>query len=404
MEPSAILAGDGIRPKWEVADVFRLYGKAYRRAHALPLSHLKVMHAIEVCRTAYLGGHMEQCDRCNRERPAYNSCRNRHCPKCQALAKARWVQARCADLLPVEYYHGVFTLPHDLNALAGYNKRVIFDLLFKSVSETLQEFAADPKHKLNGKLGITAILHTWDQRLLQHIHLHCVIPAGALSFDHKRWTPARKKFLFPVKALSRKFRGKYIDLLKRAHAQGQLKFSATASEKDFPNLIRRLWEKDWVVYTKAPFGGPKQVLDYLGRYTHRVAIYNQRVRQVADGKVSFSYHDRKDGNKVKIQTLGAFAFIHRFLLHVLPKSYVRIRHFGLLAGRTKSQNLERCRELLGTPPVKKPQKKNTHDLLLELTGIDPDLCPFCRRGRMKKIRKLPEPCRRRDRPQILDSS
>jgi len=372
------------------------------------------MHAIEVCRTAYLGGHVERCDRCGFERIAYNSCRNRHCPKCQALAKAEWLEKREAELLPVEYFHNVFTIPHELNQVALCNKKIVFDLLFKTVAETLQEFASDPKHDLGGKIGFTAILHTWDQKLLSHIHLHCVIPAGVLSSDGKRWIQSRKNFLFPVKALSKVFRGKFIDYLKKAFVKDNLIFPGQmaylAAEENFLQLTNQLWKKDWVVYSKAPFNGPGKVLDYLGRYTHRVAIANHRIVKVEDGLVTFRYRDRTDGDKCKQMTISAPEFIRRFLLHVIPDSYKRIRHFGFLANRCKKRDLIRCRELLGLctdlPPI---PAETMQEKMLRLTGVDVTVCPCCKQGRMRRIAELPMllVCVRPDlqvMPEIMDTS
>jgi len=385
---------ESTRPCYEVADIFREYGEQYRRSHSLPLSDLKVMHALEVCRTAYLGGHVERCDWCGFERIAYNSCRNRHCPKCQALTKAEWLEKRKAELLPVDYFHLVFTLPHELNALTLCNKTVIFDLLFKVVSQTLEEFAADPKHGLNGKAGFIAILHTWDQKLLSHIHLHCVIPSGVLSFDGKRWIHSRKNFLFHVKALSKVFRGKFIDYLKKAFVKGMLIFpgqiASLVTEVNFFQLIDQLWKKDWIVYCKAPFNGPEKVLDYLGRYTHRVAISNHRIVKVEDGLVTFRYRDRADNDRCKQITIVAQEFIRRFLLHVLPDSFMRIRHYGFLANRCKKQLMTRCRELLGLcpdPPEVPPE--TMQERMLRLTGVDLTECPCCKRGHMVRLAQLP---------------
>jgi hypothetical protein len=351
------------------------------------------MHAIEVCRTAYLGGHMERCDQCGFERIAYNSCRNHHCPKCQTLTKAEWLEKRKAELLPVEYFHNVFTIPHKLNQIALCNKMVVYDILFKSVAQTLQEFA-DSKHGLGGKIGFTAILHTWDQKLLSHIHLHCVIPAGVLSSDGKRWIHSRKNFLFPVKALSKVFRGRFIDYLKKAFVKGDLIFPGQmaylAVEEKFLQLIKQLWKKDWVVYSKAPFNGHEKVLDYLGRYTHRVAIANHRIVKVEAGQVTFRYRDRSDGDKCKLMTIAAQEFIRRFLLHVIPDSYKRTRHFGFLANRCKKRDLVRCRELLGLcadlPPI---PAETMQEKMLRLTGVDVTVCPCCKQGRMRRVSELP---------------
>ena len=382
------------RPRHEVADVFRRYGDDYRRSRRLPFSHLKVMRAVEQCRTAVLGGHIERCDACGHERVAYNSCRNRHCPKCQALAKAAWLEARRSELLPVPYFHNVFTIPHELNPLALRNKKVVYDILFAAASETLQTFAADAKRGLDGRLGFTAVLHTWDQRLRLHLHLHCVIAGGALSPDSKQWTNARRNFLFPVKALSKVFRGKFISRLRTAFVAAELTFpgriAPRATEKEFAQLLGRLREKNWVVYSKAPFAGPEKVLDYLGRYTHRVAIANHRIADVGGEHVTFHYRDRADGNRRKRCTVTAEEFIRRFLLHVLPKSYCRIRHFGFLASRAKGRGLARCRELLGLPPeIPKPPERSTGERMLELTGVDLTRCPCCQNGTMHLVADLP---------------
>jgi hypothetical protein len=383
------------KTKWEVADIFREHGDAYRLNHPLPATHLKVMHDIEVCRTAYLGGHIEKCDTCGAERNAYNSCRNRHCPKCQALTKARWLESRKSELLPTTYFHNVFTLPHEINPIALCNKRVIFDILFKSVSQTLLQFGKNPENGLGGKLGFIAILHTWDQTLMDHFHLHCVIPGGALSFDGSQWIPGRENFLFRVEPLSQVFQGKFMHYFERAFEKGELIFPGNTgplgTQKGFKDLKNQLWAKNWVVYSKEPFGGPEQVLDYLGRYTHRVAISNHRIIAFENGKVTFQYRDRKNNDMINVMTLEADEFIRRFLLHVLPDGFMRIRHFGFLANRCKKQDLSRSRQLLGlSPDLPKPSKKTTQELMLQLTGIDVTRCPFCKKGTMKVVAKIPE--------------
>jgi hypothetical protein len=386
-------------PKCELADIFRLHGEDYRRAHRLPSLHLEVMRAVEDCRTAALGGHVERCDACGFERISYNSCRNRHCPKCQATTKARWLEARKADLLPVGYFHVVFTLPHEINPIAEAleNKKVIYDLLFRSSAETLKEFGANPRNRLGGKIGFTALLHTWDQQLRTHIHLHCVVPGGALSFDGQRWIPVpNENYLFNVEALSVVFRAKFIEGLKGAFALRQITFpqpiSHFGAEEGFRRLTDRLWEKDWIAYAKKPFAGPEKVLDYLGRYTHRVAISNHRILHVEDDRVTFRYRDRSDGDKLKQSTLPAHEFIRRFLLHALPKGYVRIRHFGFLASRSKAGNLARCRVLLGLPEeAPRPPKKTAQELMLELTGVDLSQCPCCNQGTMRIVAELLTP-------------
>ncbi len=390
MASAVVEAAPRAQVRWEVADIFRLHGEAYRRAHSLPVSHLKVMRAIEVCRTAALGGHLDRCESCDFERPCYNSCRSRHCPKCQSLAKADWLEARTAELLPVGYFHNVFTIPHALNPIARCNKKVIFDILFSTVSQTLQEFG---QRHLGGKMGFTTVLHTWDQKLRDHIHLHCVIPGGALSPDRQRWVAAHPGFLFSVRALSKVFRGKFIEALKIAFAQGKLIFpgktASLGTPEGFARLIQDLWRVPWVVYSKAPFAGPEKVLDYLARYTHRIAISNHRITKVEDGRVSFGYRDRADGNQRKTLTLDASEFIRRFLLHVLPPRYVRIRHFGFLASRSKGRDLPRCRELLGQPPDPPVEPQDTApDRLLELTGVDLATCPRCHKRAMRTVEIL----------------
>lgn len=377
-------------PKWEVADIFHLHGKAYRCNHDVPLSHLKVMHSIEVCRTSWLGGHIEKCDSCGFEKHAYNSCRNRHCPKCQSLTKAQWLEDRNSELLPVGYFHTVFTLPHELNPLALCNKKSVYDILFKAASETLLQFG---NNNLGGKMGFLCILHTWDQKLMGHFHLHCVVPAGALSFDKSRWMAAGKRFLFHVKALSIVFREKFIDYLKTAFEKGDLifpgKISNLAAQRGFSRFIDKLRENQWVVYSKKPFAGPQQVLDYIGRYTHRVAISNNRIINVHNGRVTFAYRDRKRGDIHRTKTLDADEFIRRFLLHVLPEGFVRIRHFGFIANRCKKENIQHIRELIGVSDIiPEKTKKTTHELMLELTGTDINICPCCKEGTMEVIAEI----------------
>jgi hypothetical protein len=363
----------------ELADIFRSHGESYRRAHRLPASHKKVMRAVEVCRTQELGGHLKKCDTCGFEHPTYNSCRNRHCPKCQSLAKAKWLERQTSELLPVGYFHLVFTLPHEFNPLILAHKKILLALLFKAVSETLVEFG---RTRLNGTVGITAVLHTWDQVLKDHFHLHCLIPAGALSFDGSRWISARKNFLFPVTALSRVFRGKFLDLLQHACEIGKIPAAN--------NELKASRQKSWNVYAKKPFGSPKTVLDYLGRYTHRVALSNDRILNAQNGQVTLSYRDRKDGDRKKTLTLDAQEFIRRFLLHVLPDGFMRIRHFGFLANRAKKQALAQCRRLLKLDPAL-PQSpmESAKDLLLRITGVDLNRCPSCQKGTMVVVGDLP---------------
>jgi hypothetical protein len=382
-QPAAIRGGV------ELADIFRAYGESYRRNHPLPVSHLKVMQAVERCRTAALGGHLEQCERCGFERPAYNSCRNRHCPKCQSLAKVKWLEKQKSELLPTGYFHLVFTLPHELNPLILVNEKPLINILFQSVWQTLAQFA---RHRLGGTLGITAVLHTWDQTLLDHFHLHCLVPAGVLSFDRDRWVSARQDFLFAVKALSLVFRAKFLDSLKKTFNQNKLLFvgqiAPWADARSFDGLLGGLGKKPWVVYAKKPFGSPAHVLDYLGRYTHRVALSNNRICSVHNGEVTFVYRDRKNQNRRKLMTLDAEEFIRRFLLHVIPKGFMRVRHYGFLANHSKDC-LSKCRQLIGlTPAPPPPPQRSTEELMLALTGIDIHRCPLCQKGTLVWVSQL----------------
>ena len=363
----------------ELADIFRSHGESYCRTHFLPASQRKVMRAVSVCRTQELGGHLKQCDTCGFEHPAYNSCRNRHCPKCQSLAKAKWLEKQNSELLPVGYFHLIFTLPHVLNGLILGNRKILLALLFKAVSETLLEFG---RSRLGGRIGFITVLHTWDQTLKDHFHLHCLVAGGALSLNHSRWIGARPNFLFPVTALSRVFRGKFLDLLEKNIDRGKIPAA--------DNEIKASRQKSWVVYAKKPFGSPQTVLDYLGRYTHRVALSNDRIVKVENGEVTLSYRDRKDGDRKKTIPLVAHEFIRRFLLHVLPDGFMRVRHFGFLANRSKKQALAQCRRLLKIDPaLPQSQKESAKDLLLRITGIDLNRCPSCHNGTMIVVAELP---------------
>ena len=398
MPPESCHASAGARPRvaCELADVVRRYGAAYRDAHSLPWTHLKVLRAIESCRTAALGGHREFCASCDYERYAYNSCRNRHCPKCQSLAKEQWLEARQAELLPVPYFHNVFTLPHQLNALIlchETNRRALLNLLFQAAAETLLQFG---RNNLGGLLGVTLVLHTWDQQLRPHFHLHGVVTGGALSNDRQRWLPSHPRFLFPVRALSKVFRGKFIDGLHRLFAEKRLVFPAAvlkvaplADESAFHALCAQLRRQSWVVYSKAPFAGPEKLLNYLGHYTHRVAISNSRLLSCDDGQVVFHYRDRRAGDIRKTLSLPADEFLRRFLCHVLPSGFQRIRHYGLLASRTKAENLSRVRELLGEPSPPPPTKKTAAEWVLLLLGIDVHSCPRCGQKALRRERLLP---------------
>jgi len=381
-------AGRGL----ELAEIVRAHGAAYRQTHPLARAQRRTLYAIEMCRTAALGGHRDTCDTCGAVQISYNSCRNRHCPKCQTLAKERWLAARRAELLPAEYFHVVFTLPHALNALAQGNPRVIYTLLFRAVAATLTTFGRDPRH-LGGDVGGTAILHTWGQNLSQHLHLHCVVTGGALTPDGARWIAAPPGFLFPVRALARVFRGKYLQALHRAFTTGQLRFAgslaALAEPETFATWLQDLRQHDWVVYAKRPLAGPTQVLEYLGRYTHRVAISNERLVSHTDDVVRFRWRDYADGDRVKIMTLAAEEFIRRFLLHVVPDGFVRIRHFGFLANRTRRAKLARCRALLAPPPAPATSAiESVAALMRRLTGIDIERCPVCQQGQLHRTEIL----------------
>ena len=365
------------RPPLEVADLVRAAGDAFieRSREWITWKHVKVLLAIARCRTAALGGHLDECTRCGHRAISYNSCRNRHCPKCQAGARDRWLAARRQELLPTRYVHAVFTLPHELVPLALQNKKVIYDLLFRTSAETLLEIARDPKH-LGAEIGFFSVLHTWNQKLQLHPHVHCVVPAGGPSFDHSHWISSHNTFFLPVKVLGRVFRGKFIAALKRAFQDGQLDFHGglqpLAQPKTFSSWLRTLFRKDWVVYSKRPFGGPQLVLQYLGRYTHRVAVSNHRLVSFADSKVTFRWRDSAHNNEQKLLTLSLDEFLRRFLLHVLPKGFVRIRHFGFLAHRRRATTLPLCFQLLGAAP--QPQARQEASIA---TARDLWFCPQC---------------------------
>ena len=375
---------------FEVADIFRAFGPAYRgsHGHAMPICHLRAMRAIEICRTAELGGHVDQCDHCGALRISYNSCRNRHCPKCQSLEKERWLEAREKDLLPTSYFHLVFTLPEGLRPLALRNQKVVYNLLFKAVSETLIELGKDSKH-LGAEIGFMAILHTWSQALIDHPHLHCLVPGGGLSLDGKRWVSSREDFFIPVKVLSSLFRGKFLDGLKKAYEAGELRFPGQIEELKeataFKKFLTDLYYQKWVVYCKPPLKNPEKMMDYLGRYTHRVALSNDRLVKMEDDQVTFRWRDSAENNKIKLLTIEAFEFIRRFLLHVLPDHFAKIRYYGILSHRSRRRKLFWCKKLLGVSTDKEPEeptKETWEDLLTRITGIDPRVCPRCGKGKM----------------------
>jgi hypothetical protein len=339
------------RPTLEVADIFRDHGPAWRRAHAghLSLGQLKVMSAIEACRTAALGGHVARCEDCSHTLVAYNSCRNRHCPKCQGAAAKQWLADRQADLLPVPYYHMVFTLPAPVADIAYQNKAVVYDILFKAAAETLTTIAADPRH-LGARIGFTAVLHTWGSAMTHHPHLHIIVPGGGVSLDGERWLSRRPGFFLPVRVLSRLFRRLFLTMLLTAHKAGHLQFfgrhAALADADSFGAHLAPLRRREWVVYAKRPFGGPDAVLAYLSRYTHRVAIANSRLIACDRHGVTFKWKDYRAKGRQKLMTLAAGEFIHRFLIHVLPSGFHRIRHYGLLASGARARNVARARQLL----------------------------------------------------------
>jgi len=364
----------------EVADIFRQHGQEFldRWGDVLSRQQQKVFRDIGACRTAALGAYVQQCDHCSHQVIEYRSCRNRHCPKCHSRARDQWLADRAKEILPVPYCHAVFTLPHELTPLALQNQRVIYDLLFRAVAEALLEMAADPK-RLGAKLGFLAVLHTWTQRLEFHPHVHCVVPAGGLSPDGQRWTSTRKKnFFLPVKPLSCLFRGKFLAYLREAFAEGRLEFYGPLRELAHParfeDYVESLKDKDWVVYAKPPFGGPEQVLRYLARYTHRVAISNGRLVGLKDGRVRFRWRDSQDNNQIKEMSLDAVEFIRRFLLHVLPSGFMKIRHFGFLSNRNRQAMVQRCRQLLpasASPPL--------------TIQLHEPVCPVCKVGHLHVI-------------------
>jgi hypothetical protein len=376
----------------EVADIFRQVGPPYREEHACALSQgqRRVMSAIEQCRTAALGGHVEQCDACGHQRIAFNSCRNRHCPKCQSLVRAQWLEDRQTELLPVEYFHVVFTVPQEIAAIAYQNKAVVYDILFRTTAETLRTIAGDPKH-LGAEIGFIAILHTWGQNLMHHPHLHCVVPGGGIEPNGERWVSCRPGFFLPVRVLSRLFRRLFLAQLQLAFDTGELQFfnslEALSSRVAFAKHLAPASRAEWVVYAKPPFGGPKQVLEYLGRYTHRVAISNNRLREFSEGAVMFAWKDYRHESRNKTMSLDAHEFIRRFLLHVLPSGFQRIRHYGLLANRYRELRLNQCRDLLAAPaPVVVPlDAEDYRDRYLRLTGVSLRDCPHCGHGQMVRI-------------------
>jgi hypothetical protein len=367
----------------EVADIVRRFGPAFRETYRGHLNRcqLRTLGAIEACRTATLGGHVWKCDRCGARKILYNSCRNRHCPKCQSLEKEEWLEQRCAELLPIPYFHVVFTLPEQLNALAISHPRLLYDLLFRCASETLLEIAADSKH-LGARIGMLAVLHTWSQKLTLHPHLHCIVTGGGLSIDGDWWVACRPDFFLPVAVLRKLFRGKVLAALKEAQQAGDLPVSHLPA-------LDALYRKSWVIYCKPPFGSPEQVLAYLARYTHRVAMTNSRLARLGDETVTFTWKDYADHERIREMTLPGEEFLRRFLLHILPDRFVRIRYYGLLANRHRQRALALCHEVLPGPPARpKPPPTDWQQRLQNLTGIDPTRCEVCGQNALRLVGEL----------------
>jgi len=382
------------RPSLEVADVVREHGAAFLARYGPTLSGAqhRALRAIALCRTAALGGHITQCDHCGHEVQAYNSCRHRSCPKCHGAAQAAWLAAREREILETAYCHVVFTLPHDLGPLALQNPRLLYGLLFRTVAQTLQDIAGDPKH-LGAEIGGLAVLHTWGQQLYHHPHLHCVLPAGGLAADGTHWVPCRPHFFLPVRVLSRRFRRLYLAGLAQTYAQGQLTLAGRCRELIEPtpwqHFLAALRDKEWVVYVKEPLGDPQHVLKYLARYTHRVAISNHRLLALENGQVTFRYKDYTRGHRLRTITLAAVEFLRRLMLHVPPRGFHRMRHFGFLANRMRQEKLAQCRALLGQ--VSRPCAQETtvdREAPAVLPGAPGAQCPVCQYGRMQLVQTL----------------
>ena len=393
-------------PTLELADIFRQYGPAYRQTHPLPRHHRQVMQAIEKCRTPELGGVVEFCDHCQHTHTRYRSCRDGHCPKCQGEARLKWLQQRNAELLPTTYFHVVFTLPEPIAAIALQNQKTLYEILFRATAQTLLTIASDPQH-LGVELGLFCVLHTWGQNLHFHPHLHCVVPGGGLSADHKNWISAGNHFFLPVRVLSRLFRRLFLAALEKAYAKGQLQFfgklQPLSDPRKFADYLAPLRQSEWVVYAKPPFGGPQYVIEYLGRYVHRVAISNRRLRTLQDGQVGFEYKDYRDGGKPKVMTLAVDEFIRRFLQHVVPPGFQRIRYYGFLANCHRARKLVLCRELLGTAASELlPSLTDCQAFERSLAGPKLRLCPRCGIGVLAVIQRLAP--RRESTPVRMDSS
>ncbi len=382
------------RPEHDIADIFRHAGQLFLETFGASHEQIKVMNKIITCRTAALGGHIDFCPDCDYQQNAYNSCRNRHCPKCQTMTKEKWLDNRISELLPATYYHLVFTLPHDLNPVILCNMKPLLDLLFFSVNQTIKLFAADPQWRLQGKPGFIAVLHTWSQTILDHFHLHCLVPGGVLSKDNTQWTPSKKNYLFRTSSLVKVFKGIYINGLEQLYNDGDLKFPGNTAKhgtsSGFNHLIKTIRKKKWSGYAKAPCSGPEKVLEYLGRYTHRVAISNYRIKSFENGKVVFTWKDRAQNDTIKKMTLDTVEFLRRFLLHVLPKGFKKIRHFGFLSPRYKTRNIKLIRKLTGDEfkEPRHPENESVEEMMHRLTGIDIKACPKCGKGRLTRLYEL----------------
>jgi hypothetical protein len=387
------------RHRLEVADVFRKYKNEFfeQYGNSLSADQRRAFDAVVACRTKALGGHIEQCDHCGHEGNAYNSCRNRHCPKCQGMARAKWMEARAAELLPIPYFHVVFTLPREIGPIALQNKRVVYGILFRAAAETLKKLAADPRH-LGAEIGVVAVLHTWGQQLPHHPHVHCICTGGGISPDGTRWvrckmSKTKKKFFIPVEVLSLVFRGKFIGLLKRAFGNGELSFHGELAPlrqmNTFEERLNAAVDRKWVVYAKRPFRGPERLLKYLARYTHRVAISNSRLIEMRDGHVHFWWKDYRDGGTRKTMCLPVTEFIRRFLLHVSPSGFMRIRHYGFLANRFRNQKLDLCRRLLAVASIPEVENAMMKSEQMSAECEQRGRCPVCGKGRMVQVAEIP---------------
>jgi len=377
----------------EVADILRKHIADYQDHYPLWPEHRKIVFDLLNCRTAHLGGHIDRCSNCGMMRIAYHSCRNRHCPTCQHVPRERWLERRKNEILPTDYFHVVFTLPHELNPVILNNKKVMLNILFKAASQTLLSFG---ENALGGKLGFIATLHSWDQKLKAHFHLHLLVAGGALSKDGSSWRPLKGDYLFNQQALSLVFRGKFMEHMGRACQRENLKFAGDQYKK----LKARLYEKNWIISVRDPVKSPDHVLEYLARYTHRVAIANSRIMALKDGMVTFKIKNRKE-NRTEQVTVTAVEFIRRFLLHSLPRGFVRIRHYGFLANRNRSQNLSAIRRLMGVSDPAKKQIASVEEMMQKLTGIDISLCPGCRKGRMQLFLEIPKGVARPPNPLVV---